>query len=141
MKVGFALQNSSNSHFSLLHFFVPFIFESIVFPPVFQLLAKTQNTSTWILHQKNPYHRCNSCSIIIPLQSYNLFSFYANKTMYILSLSYVFVLFIKIITLKVVLLLLFNHYFCCNRCCSAGSFLIRSNSSRTICLTSSLMRL
>ena len=47
MKAGFALQNSSNSHFSLLHFFVPFIFGSIVFLPVFQLLAKAQNTFTW----------------------------------------------------------------------------------------------
>ena len=47
MKAGFALQNSSISHFSLLHFFVPFNFGSVVFPSVFQLFTKPKNTSTW----------------------------------------------------------------------------------------------
>ena len=30
-------------------------------------------------------------------------------------------------------------YFCCKRCANAGAFLIRSSSSATICLTSSLI--
>lgn len=34
-----------------------------------------------------------------------------------------------------------SGYFCCNRCASAGSFLMRSNSSVTIRFTSALIRL
>ena len=34
-----------------------------------------------------------------------------------------------------------NEYFCRNRCANAGSFLMRSNSSATICFTSALILL
>jgi len=48
LKAGFALQNSSISNFSILHYFVPFNCWSIVFLSVYQLFMKPKNTFQWI---------------------------------------------------------------------------------------------